>query len=353
MESEQVFVSSQSPDEDAGETKAYNSIGSLSILLICPECQETPPNIFENTSSGDTVCLSCGLVLGEHMVDTRSEWRTFSDHNTRDNDPCRVGNAADPLFDGSQLETRISWDGSSRSRALNRAQTLLRDNTNNSNLTAAYTRIYTICQTLHLTDDATRLAQAIYKEVYNQDAFKRKNVNKTIAGCVFIASRKTKHDRTFKDITEASGVTVKDLSWAFKAIEHFFKQHKKTTQQETGVLHLCASSEMCQLMTLQPSLLALMLRKVPRSLSCLPRDIARGFSYLVRPVASRRKLQRSSSRAASSPGVRQCPSPQRPYTLHPTSWAIQSRATTLPRLLPSAQRQFANRTSSSTPRRRS
>lgn len=34
-----------------------------------------PPNLVEEFSSGDTVCGSCGRVLGERAIDTRSEWR--------------------------------------------------------------------------------------------------------------------------------------------------------------------------------------------------------------------------------------------------------------------------------------
>jgi transcription initiation factor TFIIB len=50
----------------------------LNVTLICPDCKEYPPNIVEEFSSGDTVCGSCGRVLGERGIDTRSEWRTFS-----------------------------------------------------------------------------------------------------------------------------------------------------------------------------------------------------------------------------------------------------------------------------------
>lgn len=54
----------------------------LAVRLICPECRDTSPNIVEEFGSGDLVCGSCGLVLGDRIVDTRSEWRvgtlTFS-----------------------------------------------------------------------------------------------------------------------------------------------------------------------------------------------------------------------------------------------------------------------------------
>lgn len=45
----------------------------LNVRLICPECRDSQPNIEEEFSSGDLVCRGCGLVLGDRIVDTRSE----------------------------------------------------------------------------------------------------------------------------------------------------------------------------------------------------------------------------------------------------------------------------------------
>jgi len=47
----------------------------LAVRLICPECRDPNPNIVEEFGSGDLVCGNCGLVLGDRVVDTRSEWR--------------------------------------------------------------------------------------------------------------------------------------------------------------------------------------------------------------------------------------------------------------------------------------
>lgn len=45
----------------------------LAVRLICPDCKDPNPNIVEEFSSGDLVCGNCGLVLGDRVVDTRSE----------------------------------------------------------------------------------------------------------------------------------------------------------------------------------------------------------------------------------------------------------------------------------------
>lgn len=61
---------------NASKTPAAPSYGpDLAVRLICPECGDPNPNIVEEFGSGDLVCGNCGLVLGDRVVDTRSEWR--------------------------------------------------------------------------------------------------------------------------------------------------------------------------------------------------------------------------------------------------------------------------------------
>lgn len=51
---------------------------NLNVRLTCPDCRVSPPHIVEEFASGDLVCGDCGLVLGDRIIDTRSEWRTFA-----------------------------------------------------------------------------------------------------------------------------------------------------------------------------------------------------------------------------------------------------------------------------------
>lgn len=51
---------------------------NLNVKLTCPDCRINPPHIVEEFASGDLVCGDCGLVLGDRIIDTRSEWRTFA-----------------------------------------------------------------------------------------------------------------------------------------------------------------------------------------------------------------------------------------------------------------------------------
>src|SRR5271154_6092502 len=114
---------------------------NLSMTLMCPECKDDS-NIVEEFSSGDMVCGDCGLVLGDRIVDTRSEWRTFA--NDEGDDPSRVGNAANPFLDGAQLDTVIARGGdhgSGLARDLNRIHGRSTAQRHERNLVQAYKEI--------------------------------------------------------------------------------------------------------------------------------------------------------------------------------------------------------------------
>lgn len=201
---------------------------NLNVQLMCPDCQEYPPNIVEEFSSGDCVCGSCGLVLGDRIIDTRSEWRTFANDESGSDDPSRVGNAVNPLFNGSQLETAISFgDGGQRSRELNRAHAKLNQNKSNKNLKEVYQRIAAICTPLHLPSDIIDTTSQLYKATEDVKFLKGKNVDAIIAGCLFIACRQLNSPRTFKEINKATRVSKKEIGRTFKVLQSHFSAQKR------------------------------------------------------------------------------------------------------------------------------
>lgn len=203
-------------------------IENFNIHLLCPDCKEEPPNLVEEFSSGDTVCESCGLVLSGRIVDTRSEWRTFSNDDQGNDDPSRVGDAENPLLNGSQLHTNISFtDGGLKSRELQRAQSKITYDKANKTLLGAYREIASMCESWHLSGTVIDTAKHLFKMVEDGKAFKGKSQDALIAGCIFIACRQNNVPRTFREIFSMTNVTKKEIGRTFKALEQFFAATKK------------------------------------------------------------------------------------------------------------------------------
>ena len=211
---------------------------NLNDKLMCPECKEMPPNLVEEFSSGDMVCGSCGLVLGDRIVDTRSEWRTFSNDDQGNDDPSRVGEGANPLLNGSQLQTTIAFgDGNARSRDLLRAQSKQALDKSTKGLMAAYKEIGAHCEAVSIPKNVADTAKHLYKMVDDAKAFKSKSTDALIASCIFIACRRAAVPRTFKEINALTQVSKKDIGRTFKALEKFFAHDAAVKARSGRVSH--------------------------------------------------------------------------------------------------------------------
>ncbi|TDL29658.1 transcription initiation factor IIB [Rickenella mellea] len=195
----------------------------LAVRLICPECRDPNPNIVEEFGSGDLVCGNCGLVLGDRIVDTRSEWRTFA--NDEGDDPSRVGAAMDPLLDGhEQLDTVISFrdGGSGIARELQRAASRSQSSRSERNLMSAFRLISSWCDQFTLPKTISDIAKQLYKRSDEEKLLRGKNLEAVIAACIFIACRQAKVPRTFREICDLTHVSKKTLGQCYKALEQAF-----------------------------------------------------------------------------------------------------------------------------------
>ncbi|WEW55114.1 transcription initiation factor IIB [Emydomyces testavorans] len=195
---------------------------NLAARLICPECKENPPNL-RTPDSHETICGSCGLVLADREIDQHSEWRTFSNDDQNNDDPSRVGDAANPLLNGNQLETQISYgQGGAKTRELHRAQSKISSEKTNRALLAAYKEIGALCDGFNIQKNVADTAKYLFKIVDDAKAFKGKSQDVIIAGCIFIACRQCKVPRTFTEIFALTRVSKKEIGRIYKALEKFF-----------------------------------------------------------------------------------------------------------------------------------
>ncbi|KAK9472107.1 cyclin-like protein [Dipodascopsis tothii] len=194
---------------------------NLNVHLLCPDCREDPPNLVENFSEGDMVCGSCGLVLGDRIIDTRSEWRTFANDDQGSDDPSRVGEAMNPLLNGNQLDTMISFGlpGTTVGRELSRAQNKAVHDKRDSALQQAYSKISQMCERYSLPKMVQDAAKEIYKIVEDNRKLKGKSQESIEAAAIFIACRQSGVGRTFKEICLLTSVPKKEIGRVFKVMK--------------------------------------------------------------------------------------------------------------------------------------
>ncbi|KAI0060851.1 cyclin-like protein [Artomyces pyxidatus] len=195
----------------------------LAVRLICPDCKDPNPVIIEEFGRGDLVCGTCGLVLGDRVVDTRSEWRTFA--NDEGDDPSRVGAASDPLMEGmEQLDTVIGFKdgGSGLARELQRAASRSQNSRSERNLLSAFRDISSWCDQFSLPKTISDIAKQLYKRSDEEKLLRGKPLDAVIAACIFIACRQAHVPRTFREICNLTHVSKKVLGQCYKALEQAF-----------------------------------------------------------------------------------------------------------------------------------
>jgi transcription initiation factor TFIIB len=221
----------QAVAEQNGNGKAdYNDVANLANILICPDCKEDPPNLVEEFSSGDTVCSSCGLVVGDRIIDTRSEWRTFANDDHNGDDPSRVGEVASSLQDDEGLRTQVDTKAANGKLAgkLHSIQKKAHagDKTN-TDLQEGYRAISNMMDMMHQGQAVGQSAMHIYKLAYENGQLKGKSRDALIAGCIFIACRQCGAPRTFRDIHAITRVPKKEIGRVFKTLESFLTKYQE------------------------------------------------------------------------------------------------------------------------------
>ncbi|KAK0529409.1 transcription initiation factor IIB [Tilletia horrida] len=196
---------------------------NLNVRLICPDCKVDPPNIEESFATGDLVCTDCGMVVGDRIVDTRSEWRTFS--NEDGDDPSRVGQASNPLFDGltDKLDTRISFrdGGSGTSRDLQRTAQRMQG-TRDRHMLDAFEDIQRKCDSVHLPRTVSDIAKQAFRRCEEERILKGKRPEAIIAAAIYVACKMAKVPRTFSEICALTSVNKKLIGQCFKEMQMAF-----------------------------------------------------------------------------------------------------------------------------------
>lgn len=196
---------------------------NLSVVVTCPDCKEIPPNL---THEGATVvCASCGMVLEDRIVSMESEWRTFNSDEGKGDDPSRVGEAENELNLGEHLETRIGtgFSSSKASRMLAAAQNKSSSEKSNKSLASSFKQVDFWGEKAALPKNIRDTAKMYLKQVDDAKAFKGKQPDAVVAGCIFIACRQARAGRSFNEIHQLTQVPKKEIGRVHKSLENFLR----------------------------------------------------------------------------------------------------------------------------------
>ncbi|EFN54856.1 hypothetical protein CHLNCDRAFT_24273 [Chlorella variabilis] len=200
----------------------FNHALQLKYEQQCPDCGQS--DFVEDHASGDLVCRNCGVVVEAHVIDERSEWRTFADKvHSGGSDPNRVGGPVNHLLSDGGMSTMIGG-GKGVDHALVREAggcwPAGDGVTTDRAVIAAFREIGKICAAMKLLDTVKKQAEEFYKQAYdNAKSIKGKSQAAVLAAIVFLACRHTGNPRTFKEICAVvPQASVKEIGRIYKSV---------------------------------------------------------------------------------------------------------------------------------------
>ena len=181
-------------------------------LNDCPSCGGS--RIVTDQQTGETVCVACGMVLSDSIVDQGPEYRVFNLQES--NDRRRTGSGLSNTIYDKGLSTIIKGDRDAYGNKLNfetqRQMRRLQRQDNRSkinetqarNLSIALGELDRIASELHLPKNVREEAALIYRKSLKKDLIRGRSIDAFVAASVYAACRILKIPRPLKDVSKVS-----------------------------------------------------------------------------------------------------------------------------------------------------
>lgn len=191
----------------------------------CPECGSS--NLMRDYNIAEIVCMDCGYVIDEKIMDTRPEWRAFDGEQSAKR--TRVGAPITFTIHDRGLSTTIGWKdrGSIGGKltstqimehyALRQSQSRSRvSNATERNLSLALSELGKLSMSLNLPRTILETASVIYRKVKKKNFGRGRSIRNITAAAIYLSCRQCGILRTLEEIATASSLDRKDIARSYR-----------------------------------------------------------------------------------------------------------------------------------------
>jgi len=190
----------------------------------CPECGSN--ELIYDPEKGEVVCLRCGAVVEENIVDLKKEWRSFEEgdqsraratgHITYTKADQGIGTSISSSLNKYTHETRAKM------LRLKKWQTRIGSSTE-KNLKVAMNDLKKIIDLLRLPQSVAEEASYIYTLAAQKGLVRGRNIDSVVVASIYIALRKMGIPRTLDEIASVTGITKKEISKVYRLLSKELK----------------------------------------------------------------------------------------------------------------------------------
>jgi len=188
----------------------------------CPECGST--KIMHDEQRGEVVCVNCGLIIEDKIIDLGKEWRQFDEESSkkgRSGAPLsmqkfdkglttNIGEVHDIYQLGSNKKTRKYFR---LKKWQERVSTSIE-----RNLRLAMAKLRRVASFLDLPNIVREEASRVYTLVLQRGLVRGRSMESVVASCIYAACRTYQIPRTLDEISVASEVERKEIGRTYRFI---------------------------------------------------------------------------------------------------------------------------------------
>lgn len=191
----------------------------------CPECGYD--KVRRDDAKGEVICMKCGLVISEDVVDLGKEWRSFDSDQFEER--ARTGSPKKYVKLNKGLVTMIDRRGrdlrgnklSSKSKA--QMYRLIKwhkrasvSSSMQRNLSIALTELRRVASYLNIPDSLVEAAALLYRKTVEKGLIRGRLIEAVVAAILYTVCRTYHVPRTLNEMAEASGLTKKEIGRTYR-----------------------------------------------------------------------------------------------------------------------------------------
>ncbi|KON26451.1 hypothetical protein AC481_07215 [miscellaneous Crenarchaeota group archaeon SMTZ-80] len=183
-------------------------------LNICPECGGSILFIEEK---GETVCVQCGLIINDRIVDfSHSGKRAYTNQEKINRE--QTGSPISILMPDMGLSTVIDKQKISNPDLKRAAKWNTRITWQKRNVLIASTELKRIASNLNLPNHIKEDAMRLYIEAFKRKLLRGRSINAMVAASLYLACRRKEFPRTLQEILDEASASAKDVRRSFSVL---------------------------------------------------------------------------------------------------------------------------------------
>lgn len=211
------------------KNKNSNSImeNTTHEVIRCPVCGGS--DFIKDTERGEIICINCGWVVEDHVIDHGPEWRAFNEEQRLRR--ARAGSPLSPLKPNQGLSTMIDWRNKdvsgkslspekrpqmSRLRKLNKIIAV--SEPSEKNFMIAFAEIERIVAQLGLPKTIADEAAILYRKAAKKRLIKGRSIESMAAACIYAACRMYKVPRSLDEISESARADKREIGRSYRLL---------------------------------------------------------------------------------------------------------------------------------------